>query len=247
MSADVSSLRLLLIQVRNEATCADHELACMMDHFDLDASRVDRANIVRGDVPEWTRVDRADAVIIGGAGDHSVTQRYDYDEKLEELVRRIAGENVPLFGSCYGHQFIARALGGEVITDHARSEVGAAPIELTREGEADPVFGELGANRFDVLVGHVDRVSRLPEGGIELARNATCPYQALRIEGTMVYGTQFHAEMTPERLIERLETHRHYMPDDNEFANLRGSLPPTPITSKILGRFLERVAGGLGG
>jgi len=246
VSAGVSGLRVLLVQVRDEVSCADHELACVMDHFDLDVSRVDRANVVLEDVPEWSRVERCDAVIIGGAGDHSATKRYSYDDDLDELTRRMTGEGVPLFGSCYGHQFIARALGGEVITDHERSEVGVAPVALTDEGERDAIFGSLGAHEFDTLVGHHDRVSLLPPGAVELAYNDVCRNQAFKIDGTMTYGTQFHAEMTPERLVERLETHRHYIPDDNEFAGLTGSLRPTPVASLILGRFLERVAGGLG-
>lgn len=246
MSEDASALRLLLIQVRDEASCADHELACMMDHFDLDISRIDRANVVLEGSPDWSRVERADAVIIGGAGDHSVTKRYDYDGELEELTKRMTGENVPLFGSCYGHQFIARSLGGEVITDHDRAEVGVAPITLTDAGVGDDIFGSLGETEFDTLVGHHDRVSALPDGAVELAYNDVCRNQAFKVDGTMVYGTQFHAEMTPGRLIERLETHRHYMPDDNEFDGLKGNLRPTPITALILGRFLERVAGSLG-
>lgn len=242
MSSAVSGLRLLLVQVRDDAACADHELACVLDHFDLDASRVDRANVVHDGAPEWGRIGRADAVIIGGAGDHSVTRRYAYDDALEVSVRHMAERRVPLFGSCYGHQFIARALGGEVVTDHDRAEVGTASITLTEEGEADQVFGTLGETTFDALVGHHDRVSRLPRGAVELAHNDTCRNQAFRVEGTMIYGTQFHAEMTPERLVERLETHRHYIPDDNEFADLKGALRPTPVTARILGRFLETVA-----
>ncbi|MEQ9616682.1 MAG: gamma-glutamyl-gamma-aminobutyrate hydrolase family protein [Phycisphaerales bacterium] len=246
MSSHASGLRLLLLQVRDEPSCADHELACIMDHFELDPSRVDRVNVVLEGVPAWERVARADAVIMGGAGDHSVTERYHYDDALEHLTRKIVDESVPLFGSCYGHQFVARTLGGRVMTDHGRAEVGIATIRLTPAGERDPVFGTIGATSFDAIVGHHDLVEELPSGAVELACNELCPNQAFKLEGRLVYGTQFHAEMTPERLIERLETHRHYIPDDNEFDGLKGSLRPTPVTARILGRFLETVAGSLG-
>ena len=42
-------------------------------------------------------------------------------------------------------------------------------------------------------MGHHDRVSVLPDGAVELARNDTAPYQAFRLDGLPIYGTQFTA------------------------------------------------------
>ena len=39
---------------------------------------------------------------------------------------------------------MARAMGGEVVTDRSRAEVGTYWLELTSEGKNDPVFGPLG-------------------------------------------------------------------------------------------------------
>lgn len=78
------------------------------------------------------------------------------------------------------------------------------------------------------------------------ARNDGNPNQAFCIEGTMIYGTQFHSELTPERLIERLSVYRHYMPDDSEFDELRKQIHPTPDARRILRRYLEIAAQQLG-
>ena len=67
----------------------------------------------------------------------------------------------PAFASCWGFQALARALGGEVVTDLVRAEVGTFEIQLTAAGRSDPLFGPLG-ERFLAQLGHQDVVTRLP-------------------------------------------------------------------------------------
>ena len=119
-------------------------------------------------VPSMDRVDAASAVMIGGAGTLSVTQTHPFDGALTDLVRTLCDRGRPLFGACWGHQFIARALGGTVVTDHDRREVGTHPVELTPAGRSDPLFDSMPP-RFDAHMGHHDHVSKLPSGAIGLA------------------------------------------------------------------------------
>ena len=58
-----------------------------------------------------------------------------------------------------------------------------------------------------------------------------------------VYGTQFHAELLPNQLVERLSTFRQYMPDDDQFEQLKASMRPTPDAGRLLSRFFEQVLG----
>ena len=50
-----------------------------------------------------------------------------------------------------------------------------------------------------------------------IAFSSSCRNQAFCLEGYPVYGTQFHAELLPKQLVERLTMFRQYMPDDEEF------------------------------
>ena len=57
----------------------------------------------------------------------------------------------------------------------------------------------------------------------------------------MIYGTQFHTELTPETLMERLGLYRQYVPDEAEFEALKRSMQPTPEAQSILPHFLRKV------
>ncbi len=234
-----SRMKVLLVQVRETAEVANHERVCVVERAGLDDHQIECLNVVDTPNIDWDLVKRSDAILIGGAGLYSATEDYNFTPQLMELVRRVVMLGTPMFGSCFGHQFIARALGGEVIQDLERSEIGLHDVTLTEATRGDELFGYCPM-RIPVLMGHQDRVSRLPEGAVELAASEVCGNQAFRLAGKPVYGTQFHAELTSKRILERLELYREiYMPDDEEFARMRDSLGPTPEAGELMGRFLE--------
>jgi GMP synthase (glutamine-hydrolysing) len=238
-------VRVLLIQVRDVPDVALHELECIRGVTGLGAQQIDQANLVHEPRLEWDRVARADAVIIGGAGVHSAVEDYDFSDHLTDLIERMVGESVALFGSCYGHQIVARTLGGSVVHDTSRAEVGAIDVTMTDAAAQDPLFGACPAS-YTALMGHQDRVDRLPEGAIELAYSETCRNQAFRLEGRPVWCTQFHAELSPTTLVERLSHYRHYAPEEDEFERIKQGLRPTPHACEVLRRFLALCVAGKG-
>jgi GMP synthase (glutamine-hydrolysing) len=235
-------LRIALLQVRNARVPLHQEQSCFIERCRVARSQVDFINLV--DQPEirWRQVESAHAVIIGGAGAYSVTQEHPFTEPLREVLYRLIDGDRPVFGSCWGHQFIAEATGGTVIEDGERSEIGSLPISLTEEGRADPLFSELPES-FYVQLGHKDRVSTVGPDCVELARSELCPYQAIRLEGKPVYGTQFHSEMNEQRLRERLEVYLDdYVPDEATFREILRKLRPSVEADILLARFLELFA-----
>lgn len=185
-----------------------------------------------------------DAVLIGGAGAYSVTKTYDWTQSLIDFCHRCRDQNMPLFGSCWGHQFIARAFGGTVIHDEDRSEMGTRQVELTQAGQADPLFHSFPMT-FWAQMGHQDRVSALPPEATELATNDIAPNQAFRIEGTAIYGTQFHSELDEAAERGRLIAYRdHYpeMQDAQRFQEVLDSLRPTPDVDDLMYHFLRLYA-----
>lgn len=241
MPVALDDLRVLLIQVRDTDELARHEQVCVMEQTGLRADQIDPVNVVREPVPDADRASRAHMVIIGGAGAHSACDDDPFTPALLDFTRRIAGGDQPVLGCCWGHQFIARALGGVVIHDPDRAEVGTVELELTPAGLRDPVLG-VCPPRFPALAGHKDRVSVLPPGAVSLAHNPGHPNQAFRIEGKLIWGTQFHSELSPERLLERLSVYRQYVPDDAEYEALRRRVGPTPHARLVMRRFLEFAA-----
>lgn len=233
----------LLLQIRDHREAERQERDCFVSISGLPGDRFRFHNLIED--PDFGRDEAAgvDAVVVGGAGSHSVTEEYEFTAPLTRFVERWVGEGRPLFGSCFGHQFVAQALGGRVETDLRRKELGTLDVELTAAGAEDPLFAGM-PRRFAAQFGHNDRVVELPPGGVDLARTELCPVQAYRIAGLPVWGCQFHVELDPRRMVERASIYRSgYLPDEDGITRLAASLRPSPEASSLFARFLELAAG----
>ncbi|MCH2161388.1 MAG: type 1 glutamine amidotransferase [Phycisphaerales bacterium] len=240
MIGGFNQLKILLLQIRDTPEIAMHEQRGFEQVGGLSSDQIQSVNVVNAPTLPLDLVDGVDAIFIGGSGEYSVTREHPFSEALSRLVIAATERDTPLFGSCWGHQFIAHALGGTVVTDAERAEVGNQDVMSTDAAASDPVFGGCPP-AFPVLMGHHDYVQALPPGGLELAYSPICRNQAFRIEGKPVWGTQFHAELTPETLMDRLRTYRQYVPDDDALERMAAQMRPTPDAEKIIPRFLEYV------
>ena len=255
MAPDLARVRVRLIQIRDKPDVRAEEHASFAARCGVGAGQIAVANALTDELTP-ALADDVDAVMIGGAGAYSVTETYGWTAALAGVCHACADRAVPLFGSCWGHQFLARAFGGEVVHDRARSEMGTHRVELTEAGAADPLFSAL-PRRFGTQMGHQDRVAVLPASALELARNDRAPHQAFRLEGLPVYGTQFHSELDVATERARLLAYRaHYpeMADGDAFQRVLDGLYETPDADDLLRRFLmlyavdggpERLAGAV--
>ena len=139
---------------------------------------------------------------------------------------------------------MAQALGGTVVTDRDRAEVGTAWVELTHDGEADPVFGPLG-KRFRVPIGHEDVVTQIPKSARLLASSDLVENQAFVFLDKPIYATQFHPELNRADLVARLTKYTEYLPltGHKSIKEFEDSTPETPESESILPRFLKEVLG----
>ncbi len=243
MKADIESLRVLLVQARDEVWILQQEQQCFAERAGLDPGQFVSANVLER-VPQGAALHGVDAVFIGGSGAYSVAQDYPWMPGLLDFTRRAVESGLPVFGSCWGHQLIARALGGTVVHDPERAELGCFEVELNEAGRADPLFAAFPA-RFRANQGHHDRVAALPSGVVSLAHSATQPHQALRVDGLPVYGTQFHSELDACRERERLVAYRAHYPesgDDAAFQQVLDGLADTTEVDGLLHHFLLRYA-----
>lgn len=239
MAPSFDRLRVRLIQIRHKPDILAEEQASFRARTTLREDQMAISNALH-DPLVISLLDDVDAVMIGGAGAFSVTKTYDWTQNLIDLCQACADVDMPLFGSCWGHQFIARAFGGEVIHDGDRSEMGTVEVDLTEAGKADALMGTL-PERFASQAGHQDRVSILPPDATELAANETAPNQAFRIDGTGIYGTQFHSELDDETEKGRLIAYRdHYpeMADDDAFQAALDAIRPSPYADDLIRRWL---------
>ena len=184
--------------------------------------------------------------MVGGSGDFYVSRGdLPYQQQLFDFLRELAAVGHPTFASCFGFQCLVSALGGEIVHDAGNTEVGTYPVELTAEGKADPLFGDLPP-RFAAQLGRKDRAQSLPAVARNLARSDRSPFQAFRLPGRPIWATQFHPELDRERNLGR---YRHYLDgyaaamseEEREAAFER--FRESPETERLLPAFLQLVFG----
>jgi len=233
------SPRFLLLQVRNpDDPMRHHEISCFARSFRSDEDSIDVYDLLSG-APTVEELDPYDVVLLGGSGDYSVAEGGDWLPGALEAMRELYDLRKPTFASCWGFQAMARAMGGEVVTDRARAEVGSVWLHLTPEGIRDPVFGPLG-DSFPVQIGHQDIVTRLPEGAVLLASSDTIENEAFCFPDRPIYCTQFHPELDKAGLIARLTQYPEYIPltGARDIEELERITPETDSAEAILRRFL---------
>ena len=238
------SLRFLLLQVRNpDDSMRRHEVESFARAFGCSTDHIDVFDLLSG-APSPKVLAEADVVLLGGSGDYSVARGGPWLPAALDAMVTLYETKKPTFASCWGFQAMARALGGEVVTDHARAEVGTVWLELTSDGETDPVFGPLG-RRFQVQIGHEDIVTALPPQATLLASSDLVENEAYRLEGAPIYATQFHPEIDRRGRIDRLEAYPSYihLAGASDLEELERITPETPHTVGILTRFLDLALG----
>ncbi len=112
------------------------------------------------------------------------------------LVRQAVERGLSQFGFCYGHQLLARALGGReaVRRNPAGPEIGYLEVSFTTAGMAHFHV----PRRCTFWQFHYDEVIALPDSARVLATSAGCGVQAFHDPELRLTGTQFHPEVDRE-------------------------------------------------
>ncbi len=128
---------------------------------------------------------RGPAAIVLSGGPASV-----YAEDAYAIDPAILDLGIPVLGICYGHQLMARELGGEVARTGAR-EYGRTSLSVLG---ASQLFGDL-PDRQDVWMSHGDSVVAAPPGFGVVARTEASRVAAMEDVARKLFGVQFHPEV----------------------------------------------------
>ena len=129
-------------------------------------------------------------IILTGS-EASIEERDGWVEAEVEFVKEALSRDLPILGSCYGHQLLALALRGPAhVRRCSRPEIGWYPIDIRR---ASGLLGEKGVTY--AFSSHFDEVIDLDEDFRILASTPDCPVQAFELTGRRVWGIQFHPEI----------------------------------------------------
>jgi GMP synthase (glutamine-hydrolysing) len=157
-----------------------------------------------------------------------------YDEAAPSCSPEIFKLNIPILGICYGMQFMAHIMGGEV-KDSSRREYGQTRLFI--DDFTDLFVGFEDTPFINVWMSHGDRIHILPPGFTPIAHSKNSPIAAIKNK-SRIFGVQFHPEVahTP-RGIEVLK---------NFLYRICGCLPNWTMESFIKDSILQikRTVGG---
>ncbi len=234
--------KFLLLQVRNANDPMRHqEVDCFARALQCDTEQIKVYDLLSG-VPTVDQLNQVDVVLLGGSGDYSVAEGGEWLPPVLESMCELFDLSKPTFASCWGFQALAKAMGGDVVTDMSRAELGTVEVFLTDEGLGDPLFAPLG-DRFLAPMGHQDCVVRLPPGAVRLASSDRVQNQAFCFPGKPIYCTQFHPELDREALLQRVRAYPRYVESItgetiDEFA---ARCVETRETNTLLSRFMAQL------
>ena len=241
-----TSVRALLLQAREpDDPCLLEERESFAARSGLDLRQIEPWSLLES-APTLTEARRFDAVLIGGSGDYFVSKNHlPNQDRFFEFLQEVTLTGRPMFASCFGFQCFTQALGGEIVYDPERTEVGTFDLELTEAGQGDEVLGILPAG-FPAQMGRKDRATRLPDDAVHLASSDLCPFQALRWQRAPIWATQFHPELDHATNRQRFENYAagyQAAMSPEELQASFDSYRPSPHTEQLLPRFLEVVFG----
>jgi GMP synthase (glutamine-hydrolysing) len=198
----------------------------------------------RGEGPPREIADYDAILTFGGEMHADQEDKHPWLRFEKDFLAAIVEDEVPLLAVCLGSQLLAEAAEGSA-RRASRPEIGWHRVELTEEGEADPVLGPL-TPRFEAFQWH-SYEAEPPPGATVLARSPVC-VQSFRV-GERAWGIQFHAEVTASDAESWINDYR------NDEDAIRTGLDPKALREEtsekieqwnqlgreLCGRFLDQV------
>lgn len=185
-----------------------------------------RFTVVEGEFP--ASPNDADGWIVTGSK-HGVYEDLAWIRRLEDFIRQTHAAQVPMVGICFGHQVMAKALGGTVEKFKGGWSVG------TRTYSRSDTGAELTALAF-----HQDQVIVPPPIAEVVGESENCRYAVLRY-GDWGLSYQPHPEFTPVFFENLTEAKRTVLPEPIYLAARKVTMPVSnEEIGREIGEFLAR-------
>ncbi len=121
----------------------------------------------------------------------SVTENFPWQKKLEIWLDHKIQAGTPVFGICYGHQFLAHMFGGRVEFMKLKHK-GTRKIALQSDSRL-----QWKAQTGPLVVSHEECVTQLPSGLVSWGTSDLYESEALRSDSLPIWGVQPHPEALP--------------------------------------------------
>ena len=119
----------------------------------------------------------------------SANEEYEWTSRFTDLIDDIIRREIRLVGICFGHQYIAKHLGGTVIRSESGWLIGLHPISvIDHQPWMTPQQTDTQIYYFNQ-----DQIATLPIGAKHIARAQNCEYAAWRLDDR-IFCLQGHPE-----------------------------------------------------
>lgn len=135
-------------------------------------------------------------IVLGGPMNVYEEEKYPFLKEENLFIQKVIEKKIPYLGICLGSQLLAKAAGAAV-SKASQKEVGFFPVELSTQGQKDPLFQGIDKT-FQAYQWHEDTFA-MPKVATYLASSPICTNQAFRV-GACAYGLQFHVEITDDSI-----------------------------------------------
>ncbi|MFX1242388.1 MAG: glutamine-hydrolyzing GMP synthase [Promethearchaeota archaeon] len=129
------------------------------------------------------------AIILSG-GPGSVYEKDD-PKLSNEFFQFTIQNKIPVLGICYGHHLIMQQMGGRVESKE-KKEYGKAKLTIIKP---NLLFEDLEKEQL-IWMSHGDQIIELAKGFEVYANTETCPVAAYGNREKLLYGVQFHPEVS---------------------------------------------------
>jgi GMP synthase-like glutamine amidotransferase len=197
------------------------------------SARLDAYYVTKDSFPE--SIGDYDGLLVTGSP-CSVYDQHSWIERLEDLVREAAAQGKRVMGSCFGHQLLAKAFGGEVGPNEHGWLVGNFAVRITRRYDwMQPVASVTGMYHFNQ-----ERVTRLPPAAEAFARTDDYPDFGFTI-GDSVLSFQGHPEQSRLSMQNFLDTTPTLSVEQYRRAavNIGGAQPDARVWGAWMMRFFQ--------
>ena len=123
------------------------------------------------------------------------------EKKINQMNSKIIilsiKNNIKLLGICYGAEILALTLGGTIKKSQSLQK-GNETINILKDNL-------ISNDTLNVFESHGYEISKLPNVLIPIAESNNCKYEIIQYKKKLIFGTQFHPEMSQDghELIEK--------------------------------------------